>query len=397
VRIAGIVGTIVLLGAVAATIPSANAGQPDVGALIGDVQLERIRSHIDAIDEPRSSFAQPVQLQATADYVRGQLESYGYDVELEPVQAGPDEFPNVIGVQEGTMCPERVFIVGAHYDSVSVTPGADDNASGTAGMLEIARVLAGTPLPATVWFTGFTLEENGLVGSYNMAERVVEDGTQVVGMYSLEMIGYTTEEENGDFVAVIGNEASIRLNDAYHRARNAFLPDLPSAVLTLQGNGEEQPDSRRSDHAPFWDAGFQALLVSDTANFRNPNYHQPSDTLATLDLEFATNVTKAMLGTTVDYLTYDGNGDGEPDACSGPLAATPTPTGVPVTPSATPPESDPGGATPTPAVSPGALPDTGAGGGTANREPLFLVVALLGGGALAAGALVAGRARRAKR
>lgn len=300
------------------------AQTPDIAALIARVDQQRLRDHIDAIDEPRSAFVQPAALQAAADYVEAQLQTFGYTVTLDPVTFNDATFPNVIAVHEGAVCPERVFVVGAHYDSVSTTPGADDDASGVAGMLEIARALADTSLPATVWFTGFTMEELGLVGSYHMAQQEVERGTPIVGMFSLEMIGYTVPD--ADFIAVIGNEASVRLVDSFNRALETYVPDLASVAFMVPGNGETVPDTRRSDHAPFWDAGYQALLVTDTANLRNPNYHQPTDTLDTLDLSFATNVTKAMLATTVDYLTYDGNGDGQPDACAGPLIATATPT-----------------------------------------------------------------------
>ncbi|MEX0786455.1 MAG: M20/M25/M40 family metallo-hydrolase [Dehalococcoidia bacterium] len=358
-----------------------SAQEVDVAALAASIDEQRLRDHVAAIDEPRGAFSEPEQLQATADYVQDQLEGFGLPVTLEPVSFADATFPNVIGVHEGALCPERVFVVGAHYDSVADTPGADDDASGVAGMLEIARALSDTPLPATVWFTGFTMEEAGLVGSFNMAMDAEAAGTAIVGMYSLEMIGYTTDQ--ADFVAVIGNEASIRLTDAYRRAQEAYVPALPSVILTLLGNGQEQPDSRRSDHAPFWDAGYQALLVTDTANFRNPNYHEPSDTIETLDFTFATNVTRALLATTVEYLTADADRDGEPDACSGPLSATPTPTS-PATPA---PAAAPTAATATPMQqapdAPSELPDTGQGPeGDGPFGPLALlaaVAAALGG------------------
>ena len=351
-RMAVLAALVLIAAAAASPFPRpifAQEPAPDIDSLVDQIDQQRLRDHIDAIDEPRNAFGQPEALQAAADYIQRQLEALGYPVTLDPVTRFDATFPNVIGVQEGTVCPERVLIVGAHYDSVLDTPGADDDASGVAGMLEIARALADTPLPATVWFTGFTMEENGLVGSYNMAQREGERGTPIVGMYSLEMIAYTTPD--ADFILVLGNEASVRLVDAFRRARDAFVPELPIVASTVPGNGEAVPDSRRSDHAPFWDVGYQALLVTDTANFRNPNYHEPTDTIDTLDLAFATNVTKAMLATTVDYLTYDGDADGQPDACIGPLSATATPTAVAGTPTSA--------ETATPTAGASQLPPTG--------------------------------------
>ena len=336
------IGVFVLLTLVAAMVAGLSldsssaalpAQTPDITALVNSVDQQRLFDHIAAMDEPRNAFSQPAQLQTTADYVEAQLVSYSYPVTLDPVTFNATTFPNVIGVQQGTVCPERVFIVGAHYDSEPSTPGADDDASGVAGMLEIARALADTPLPATVWFTGFTLEEDGLLGSIHMAQQAAAAGTEVVGMFSLEMIGYTTA--TADAVIVLGNDASIRLLDSFRRASDSFVPSLPQFSATVAGNGEETPDVRRSDHAPFWDAGYQAMIVTDGGPFRNPNYHQPTDTLDTLDLAFVTLVTKAMLATTVDYLTYDGDGNSEPDACAGPLSATATPTPV-ATPTPTP-------------------------------------------------------------
>lgn len=387
-----------IVALVLVSVPSAaRAEEPDVAELVASIDQERLRDHIDTIDEPRNATNQPDALQAAADYVQAQLESFGYPVTLDPVPLADVTFPNVTGVKEGTSCAERVLIVGAHYDSVADAPGADDNASGTAAMLEIARALSETPLPATVWFTGFTMEEDGFVGSRQMAFREAEAGTQIVGMYSLEMIAYTTDEDGGDFIAILGNEASVRLSEAYARASETYVPDLVSVVLTFAGNGEEQPDSRRSDNAPFWDAGYQALMVTDTANFRNPNYHEPTDTLDTLDLEFATDVTKAMLATTVDYLTRDADEDGEADVCTGPLAATATPTS-PSAPVATPTpvrtSLDAPAASATPASGAvatatalavaDAFPDAGAGGVAASNWLLPAIAVIAAAAALVA-------------
>jgi Zn-dependent M28 family amino/carboxypeptidase len=377
-----LIGLLIAAGAAAAIAISAgnsSAQTLDIDELLSRIDAKQLRAHVEAIAEPRNAFAQPARLQQTADYVQSQLESFGYDVALDDVTYQDATFPNVYAEQRGTSCPDRIFVVGGHYDSVEASPGADDDASGTSGMLEIARALADTPLPATVRFAGFTMEEEGLIGSRKMAADLAAQDAQVVGMMSLEMIGYTAGPGN-DFLAVLGNTASIRLTDAVHRASETYVPGFPAVVLNLEGNGEEQPDSSRSDHAPFWRAGYQALLVTDTANFRNSNYHQPSDTIDTLDFDFMTNSAKAMLATTVDYLTYDGDHDGETDVCSGPLAATPTATGATGSTGPFPPHT----ATPEPV-----LPGTGDGTGQDHGWPaawVWVVVAvavLVGAGGVA--------------
>ena len=139
----------------------AAAGLPDTAALVASVQESTIREHIEAIDQPRDAFAQPEALAAAGDYIEQQMASFGLDVSRDNVEFDGVTSPNIIGVRRGDVCPERVLIVGSHYDSVDDTPGADDDASGVAGMLAIAEALQDTTLPATVWFTAFTLEEDG--------------------------------------------------------------------------------------------------------------------------------------------------------------------------------------------------------------------------------------------
>ncbi|MEX2225475.1 MAG: M20/M25/M40 family metallo-hydrolase [Dehalococcoidia bacterium] len=366
---------ITLISAVTATSALGQQTDPDVAAVVADVEQARLFAHIEEMAEPRSALEDEIdQLDATADYVQSQLEGYGLEVVLQDVEFEDDELgaivsPNVIGVKAGSECADRIFVVGGHYDSVPESPGADDDASGTAGMLEIARVLADVDLPASVYFTGFTLEELGLIGSRKMAGDFAAADAEVVGMFSLEMIGYTDEASGSEFILVLGNEASAPLLEAVEQAKS-YVPDLPIVTLAAAGNGESSPDTRRSDHAPFWDAGYQALLVTDTANFRNPNYHEPSDTIETLDMPFATSVTKAMLATTMLYLTRDEDGDGAADVCTAPLLATATPapaaTPIPAAPTVVPAATQASGVT---------LPETGTGDDT--REIALLAAAVV--------------------
>ncbi len=291
----------------------------DVGAAMNEVQLPRLRTDVDTIDEPRGT-AQYANAVRAAAYVSDQLEGLGLTVQLDDVTSNGQTLPNVIADLPGTGCSDRVFVVGAHYDSVNTTPGADDNASGVAGMLELARVLRSRPLPMTVRFIGFAFEEVGLVGSRQVASDLADAGVDVAGMVSLEMIGFTTQADDSflgvpnDYVATVGDPQSEYLARVFGAAHYEYLLNrfAPAAVIDPASLG----DILRSDHAPFWAEGFPALLITDTANFRNPNYHQASDTRATLDFGFLADSVKATLTGLLAFGLVDANDDDTPDVCA---------------------------------------------------------------------------------
>jgi Zn-dependent M28 family amino/carboxypeptidase len=293
-----------------------------ISSLVEEVSVANIAAHIDALSngigprytsEPRAN---------AANYIANQLISFGYTVTRAPVvDSVTDEFSeNIIAQLPGTMNPDKTFVIGAHFDTVQDSPGADDNASSVAGILEIARVLSDTRPLFSIEFVGFALEEPGLVGSRRYARTAVAQGRELIGMISLDMIGYSSTEANsqlpffsipdciafseegrtvGDFIAVLGNDNSATLLETYQQAATQYVPDLRTITVQVAENGDCFPDARRSDHVPFWDRGYQALLLTDTGEFRNANYHQPSDTLATLDLSFAQHVVQATLATSL--------------------------------------------------------------------------------------------------
>ncbi|NEQ44517.1 MAG: M28 family peptidase [Leptolyngbya sp. SIOISBB] len=201
------------------------------------------------------------------------------------------------------------LIVGAHYDTVPGTPGADDNASGLAVLLELARYCAAQSLPRPVWFMAFDLEEYGLLGSRAYAESLQTSGQAVHLMLSLEMLGYcdhTPHSQNypspllarlyphrGNYVALVGNPSTLW---AMHRLRRHLRrAGAACEYLPVPNRGTTIAATRRSDHAAFWDCGYRALMVTDTAFLRNPHYHQPSDRLETLDLDFMTRICLGLM------------------------------------------------------------------------------------------------------
>ena len=279
------------------------------------IEINRLQQHLEQLAGERNPRTSPQSLRAAGDLIAGHFESIGLAVSREEVPFDGASFQNIYGTQAGTDPERGAFIIGAHYDTVEGSPGADDNASAVAALLEIARCLQGIPLRVPVIFTGFTLEEYGFVGSRLMAERLRKDDANILGMISLEMLGYRTRQpasqtyppyidprnypDTGDFIAVVGNEPSSRLTQALADALKQKTPALGVEHLLLPGRGDAFHEMRLSDHCPFWENDFKAVMVTDTAFFRNPHYHQPSDTVATLDLEFMRDIAAGL----VSYLT----------------------------------------------------------------------------------------------
>ena len=202
-----------------------------------------------------------------------------------------------------------MIILGAHFDSVQGTPGADDNASGVAVLLEAARLLARARVGSQVLFCAFNLEELNMIGSSYFAKKLKSVGAKVAAMISLEMIGYTDSRpgsqkypfglkafypDRGDFIGVIGNWKSAGLLRKFSRQMRQ-VRGLPVETLSVPGNGGLIPAVRLSDHAPFWDAGYPALMITDTSFFRNPHYHGSTDTLETLNLDFLAKVCEGVV------------------------------------------------------------------------------------------------------
>jgi len=210
-------------------------------------------------------------------------------------------YENVIGTTPH-QSPESPLILAAHYDTVAGSPGADDNASALAVLLDVARELKGTGFKRPVRFIAFCLEEENLRGSRAFVAQLKRTTPHIQGAIVLECVGYARQEEGsqkippglpivvptvGNFLAVIGNQQSQVLTMAMARVMTSYLPVVP---LVVPGNGEQLPDTRRSDHTAFWEQGLQAVMLTDTANFRNPHYHQPTDSLETLNFDFMASV-----------------------------------------------------------------------------------------------------------
>jgi len=267
------------------------------------ISMENLKRHVRNIDFDRNPYDRNLELEEAAQYIRREFLKIGLEVKEDFFYWEGRTYRNVLAEKRGTTSPDSVLIIGAHYDTAPGSPGADDNSSAIAVLLEVARNIQKTSLGSTLKLIAFALEECGYAGSIHYAESAREGGEKILGMISLEMVGFTSPRQDyppyldpkyypnvGDFIGIIGNERSEALWETVRRSFKTHIPKLPAEFLLVPGNGEGMEEVRLSDHSPFWDRGFPALMVTDTAFLRNPNYHLPSDTMETLDFEFMKKV-----------------------------------------------------------------------------------------------------------
>lgn len=272
---------------------------------------DRLRSRVRALCEdyfPRDA-GHPEVLHRAAEHLMGEFASFGLPPRRQEWTAGDARYANIIA-EAGPLTDERI-VVGAHYDTAGAQPGADDNASGVAGLCELARALAANPPPLRVELVAYCLEEaphcrTPQMGSAVHAAALRAIGARVRLMMSLEMIGYFRDApgsqryplpgmglvypRRGNFIGVVGVFGQSRGLRAVARTMRAATP-LPvrSLIATRQVPGIE-----RSDHMNYWNEGYDALMITDTAEFRNSNYHTANDSPETLDYHRLAQVVRGV-------------------------------------------------------------------------------------------------------
>lgn len=262
---------------------------------------KKLRRLVTSISEdyPKRHAANPLVLEQLSGYIEQELQVYASRINFQNFTTNGQSYRNVIA-SFGPKTPE-VLVIGAHYDAHKDTPGADDNASGVAGLIELARLLHGVNLTQEVQLVAYTLEEPPYfathhMGSHQHAQSLKEGNRDVTLMIALEMIGYFNETPNsqsypipmlnlmypnaGNYIAVIdkfgGTHASvIKTAINRHTGLSAYSINAPSTL----------PGIDFSDHRNYWAMNYPAVMVTDTAFYRNHNYHEPSDTADTLDYE----------------------------------------------------------------------------------------------------------------
>ncbi|MBV6621921.1 MAG: M28 family peptidase [Rivularia sp. (in: Bacteria)] len=240
-------------------------------------------------------------INAAADFIESSFQKAGYKVNKQEYQINNKAFTNLEVEIKGIKKPDEIVVVGGHYDTAFSTPGANDNGSGVAAVLELARRFADKKPSRTLRFVEFTNEEPPYFWTENMGSLVYAKGCNqrnenVVAMLSLETMGYFSEEEEsqkypfplnliypsqGNFIAFVGNINSSKL---VKYAIDNFRKQVkfPSEGVAIFG---QIPGIGWSDHWSFWQQGYQALMVTDTAPFRYTHYHTLEDTSDKIDYE----------------------------------------------------------------------------------------------------------------
>jgi len=280
---------------------------------------DRLRKHVAVLSEEigERNLWRDGTLDATADYIEETLQAMGYAVTSQAYTVQATSVRNLEAVLSGTSLAEEIVLIGAHYDTVSESPGANDNASGVAALIEIARLLAAKLLARSVRFVAFVNEEAPFfytwkMGSHRYARRAHERGDTITAMLSLETIGYYSDANGsqqypnpvyawlypstGNFIGFVGNLASrklVRQCLGSFRRHSAFPSEGIAAPGRMMG-------IHWSDHWSFWQEGYAAVMVTDTALFRYPHYHASTDLPDRIDYERLARVAEGLAKVTVD-------------------------------------------------------------------------------------------------
>jgi len=250
-------------------------------------------------------------LQRAAGYIEAELRASGYFPRRQTFDVSRLPVSNIEGTLDGASRQDDILVIGAHYDTVGGCPGANDNGTGVAALLELARRFAGRPQPRTIRFVAFVNEEppffhTAQMGSLVYAQGARARGDHIVGMLALETMGYYSDAPGsqqypapemsglypdiGNFIGFVSNEESAALLSAAARtfSNGSSLP-LQAAALPA-----DLPGTGWSDHWSFWQAGYPALMVTDTAPWRYPWYHTADDTPDKIDFDTLAEVVNGL-------------------------------------------------------------------------------------------------------
>lgn len=276
------------------------------------VSEENLREIVNKVAIKRHGWYNYVELLKISQYIEQKFKEYGYLIEIDEFLYYGKLYKNIVATGYEIKSKKNWTVVGAHYDSAIDSPGADDNASGVAVMLEVARILRETSLSDKIKFVAFTLEEpqpftfEFLIGSRHFVKKMKKLGYKYTAIV-LESVGYYSKTQGsqklpafvkgpdvGDFLGVIGNRRSLPLLKLFDKAKK-LASSINLITYKAPLNGWLAIETRFSDHASFWNSGFQAVMLTDTAMFRNPYYHTQWDTPDKLNYSFMKDVVKIIL------------------------------------------------------------------------------------------------------
>lgn len=254
---------------------------------------------------------------AASNYIAAQMNKNGLKVSEQKYSTDNIIVRNIIGEKLGTSKPEEIIIIGAHYDSVYGSPGADDNASGIAAMLVLAEQMKDKNLQRTVRFIAFCNEETpffytGQMGSWQYARFVHQNKEKIIAMFSIESIGYYSELPNsqsyppllglfypdtGNYIGFVGNLSSRELVKQTIGLFRSYVK-FPSQAIAAP---PWIPGVSWSDHRSFWRLGYPAIMITDTVPYRNPHYHTHTDLPETLNYKYMARVVNGLLQVMIEF------------------------------------------------------------------------------------------------
>jgi Zn-dependent M28 family amino/carboxypeptidase len=259
---------------------------------------------VDEISIPRHFKFNAKNNKYVAEWIFSQLSSFGYETHFQ------GSYSNIVASNPNIKSSSAILI-GAHYDSVPNCPGADDNASAIASLIVCAKAVSQFAPDVPICFVAFNCEEDGLIGSQDFVSSYLsEKKLKINQVHILEMLGYATDKPDtqslpsglpikiptvGNFIGIMGNRDSLDTVDKILSLGKTYLPELSVVGLKLYFGAEKLiPDLGRSDHLPFWEKRIPSVMWTDTAEFRNPNYHQFSDMPDTLNYPFLKKATQLL-------------------------------------------------------------------------------------------------------
>ena len=286
-----------------------DAANEKIAALLNTIREDQLRAWVERIAVPRHFVVEAEQNRKTATWLEGLFQSWGYRTQSQGSHA------NIVALPETK--PARAILVGAHYDTVPESPGADDNGSAVAAMLGCAAACSLWRPELPVMFVAFNREEEHLTGSSDfVASWLPKSGIQVECAHVLEMVGFASSApgsqkiptglpiqipDRADFLGLLANGESSAAMEYVIKRACTYVPGFPVIGLKVQlGIERVFPVLARSDHVPFWQAGGRAVMWTDTSEFRNSNYHTHRDLPDTLNYTFLANVTRLLTASVIE-------------------------------------------------------------------------------------------------